>query len=495
MGDIPAELVLRFETEGQRVLGFDTGLSAQAFAKARLGSLMSSKGLIVDSALHIWKPEGALDHQGHMVIFGSAFEGQSLEGLLSQSGETALVAMQRYLGALKKIAETDETWFPTISLFPAGVFISDGGQVFFTPLPLATRIYEYRNSELYSEKVARWLHPDKKGTDAARYTATALLYWLFSGASPFSVPKGTNAEKTRELLAQDMRDGLFTSIGLTVPTLTPSIVEAIDRILLPESTKKKTEKPLAQPSLKDLSDLIGQEGTKHFADFFAAPPDTLSFDTRKRVQKQWESRIKFRRFFRTYKYTIIAGIGTAMALLLFGRSILNEQKQRPSTLGMGPRAVTEAYYKAFNTLDHQMMDACVAKGIGKGDIEVVMNFFVISRVREAYERKTSIIDPETWKKQGSPETEASIFGITDLALSLQGQEPPSPAAGDRCQIEASYCFYYPKSSEVTEALPQNGSPQQTVMEQRRDLLTLEWVKDRWRIAAIEREIIHQSDIP
>ncbi|MCA1950893.1 MAG: hypothetical protein LDL24_09990, partial [Treponema sp.] len=379
--------------------------------------------------------------------------------------------------------------------FPAGVFLSGEGQVFFTPLPLTSRIYEYKNPELYVEHVVRWLHPDKKGSDAARFLAAALLYRLFSGETPFSIPKGTNSEKTREAIAQDMRDGLFTSMSLAAPRLLPDLAEAIDSILLPDVDKEKTKKPISKPSLTDLIDLLGQEGTKRFEDFSLSSPAALPIETRKREQKQREGRIRFRRFIKAYKYPLIAGIGTAIALFLVGRSILNDQKQRPTTLGMGPRAVAEAYYRAFNSLDHQMMDACVTKGAGKGDIEAVMNFFVISRVREAYERKTSIIDPETWRNQGSPETEASVFGITDLVLSLKSEEPQRPVAGDRCKIEAVYLFYYPETSEAKEAQPQNGSPQQTVTEQRRDILTLEWVKDRWRIAVIEREIIRQSDIP
>lgn len=495
MEEQSADLVLRFETEGRRVLGFDTGLSPQAFAKARLGSLMNSQGLIVDTALHVWKPEGTVEHLGRMVIYGSDFEGVSLESLLSQSGDTALTAMRRYLGALKKIAETDETWFTNISLFPAGVFLSSEGQVFFAPLPLATRIYEYKNPELYIEHVVRWLHPDKKGSDAVCFIAAALLYRLFTGEAPFSIPKGTNSEKTREAVAQDMRDGLFTSMSLAAPRILPNLAEAIDNILLPDPSKGKIKKPISKPSLTDLIDLLGQSGTKRFEDFFSTAPDALLLKTRKGEQKQREGRIKFRRFIKAYKYPLIAGIGTAIALFLIGKSILNDQKQRPTTLGMGPRAVVETYYKAFNTLDHQMMDACVTKGAGKGDIEAVMNFFVISRVREAYERKTSIIDPETWKNLGSPETEASVFGITDLVLSSKSEEPQHPVAGDRCKIEAVYLFYYPETSEAKETPPQNGSPQQTVTEQRRDILTLEWVKDRWRIVAIEREVMSQSDIP
>jgi len=483
-----SNIVFHFEMEDRKVLGFDTGLSPEAFAKARLGSLMSQGGIIVDSTIHRWNLEGTMEYQGHMVFYGPDFSGISLETLLSRSGDIALLALQRYLNALAGIIASNENLLDTICLFPAGVLIADDGSVLFAPSPLAKRVYEYRDPQGYLETVLQWLHPDKTGEEAAAFTAASLCYRILTGKAPFLVPNIPEPEKRREQLFQDIRDGRCMGSRLACPNILPELAANLDRILCREK-----DEPI--PTLEDLIGLIGAPGSKKIADFFIDDENAQRISEKELQEyRRRERRIGLERFFKKYKHLIMAGLGTALALFLVARSIITDQQKRPTTKGLSPQAVAETYYNAFNTLDHQWMDACVRKGIGKGDIEAVMNLFVISRVREAYERKVTVLDPETWKSQGSPATDATIFGITNLKLLLKTEIPVLPEPGDRCEIEATYDFYYPEqgsaeqtSSELTRTL---------AIESRKDLLILEWEKDRWKIIDIERTLVNpQSDTP
>lgn len=475
--------IFHFEVGGRKVLGFDTGLTPQAFAKARLGSLMSQGGLIVDSAVHGWNLEGTLEYQGHMVFYGADVPGESLETLLSHSDDNALLALQRYLKALAIIAESNGALLDTIALFPAGVLIGSDGSVFFAPSALAKRVYEYQDPLGYIERVLQWGHPDKTGVEAATFTAASLSYRLFTGTAPFALPTIAEPEKKRELLFQDIRDGRCKGAHLVSPSLMPEIAATLDRILCAEMDKPS-------PTLGDLIGLIGEPGSKKIADFYITGEAGKAVSERELQEyNRRERRIGVQRFLKKYKYVMMAGFGTALALFIIARSIITDQQKRPTTKGLSPQAVAESYYKAFNTLDHQWMDACVRKGIGKGDIEAVMNLFVISRVREAYERKVTVLDPETWKSQGSPATDATVFGITNLKLLLKTEIPAHPDPGDSCSIEATYDFYYPEQapSEQSRTL---------AIETRKDSLTLEWEKDRWKIVAIERRVLNpQSDTP
>ncbi|WP_304239528.1 hypothetical protein [Gracilinema caldarium] len=522
-----SEGIFHFEAEGQRALGFDTGLTPQAFAKARLGSLMTIQGIIVDTAVHIWNIDGTVEHQGHMVFYGKDFKGESLEQILNRSDDTPLYALQRYLKALTIISKTDQSLFEQISLFPAGVLIAADGSVFFAPAALAKRVFEYKTPQLFIRKVLQWLHPDKTGPDAAAFTAAAIAYRLFTGTFPFPVSEDTEPEKAKEHLVQDMRDGFCKSAMLAAPRLLPEVTALLDSILCPEKDSPK--------GLEDLAALLGEPGSKGLADFYKdVESRETELEEQKRNHKRREFRIGTQRFLKKYKYALIAGVGTALALVIIIQSIISDQQKRPTTRGLAPLQVAEAYYRAFNTLDHQMMDACVAQGAGKGDIEAVMNLFVISRVREAYERKTTVLDPETWKSQGSPATDATIFGITDLNLQQRTEIPGQPEQGATCQIEATYAFYYPEpqnemghtpstgpsvtpsAAEARPALspefpstPPSEPPQSEPtpapspaphpalrIDKRKDILTLEWMRDRWRIAAIERtSATPQSDIP
>ena len=490
--------IFHFEVEGRRVLGFDTGLSPEAFAKARLGSLMTSQGLIVDSTIQVWVPEGTAEHQGHMVFYGSDFSGEVLENLLAPSDETALRALQQYLRALAIIASHDEGLLQNISLFPAGVLISNDGAVLFTPQVLAKRVFEYQSPPQYIQKVVQWLHPDKKGTEAALFTAAVLTYRLFTGKAPFSVSVDTDQEKIRELLALNIRDGFCRSASLVTPNLLPDLARTLDGILCPD----KNSSPVG---MGDLQQILGEPGSKKLSDFYLEQEVQRSLvDARLKDFERKQRRILVQRFFHTHKHALLASVGTVIALFLIVWSILAGQKQRPSTIGMTPIAVAETYYKAFNTLDHQWMDACVTRGTGKGDIEAVINMFVISRTREAYERKATIIDPETWKTQGSPATELTIFGIANLKLQPVSSIPAEPAPGDNCKLEATYEFYYPDQVQTTQPGAQDPASQSTepmtriaAYETHKDLLTLEWSEDRWRIISIERSVlpIPQSDTP
>jgi len=85
------ERIIRFEVEGKTVLGFDTGLNAQAFAQAKLSQLITQTGLIVypDGKTAIWKAEGVVEHgkagpsQGTMVVWGDDFSGERLDRIIN----------------------------------------------------------------------------------------------------------------------------------------------------------------------------------------------------------------------------------------------------------------------------------------------------------------------------------------------------------------------------------------------------------------------------
>jgi hypothetical protein len=115
------------------------------------------------------------------------------------------------------------------------------------------------------------------------------------------------------------------------------------------------------------------------------------------------------------------------------------------------------------------MSACVIKKAGKRDIEMVINLFVITRVRGAYEAGglNNFISAEDWFEAGSPETDKTVFGITDLHIRPLGERD------GEAQIEASYTLWLPDN--LSQGMPIT------------DRLSLSFTKDRWRIAAIERE--------
>jgi hypothetical protein len=135
-----------------------------------------------------------------------------------------------------------------------------------------------------------------------------------------------------------------------------------------------------------------------------------------------------------------------------------------------------------------MMEACVIEKAGKEDINMVTNFFVMSKVRQAYEigQLTMLSAPE-WKAQGSPALSVPVFGITDLSIELNGGDESRDLVG----FETRYRIYYPGGAEETASAGELAATGETpVMTPQilgiRDEVTLIKHKGAWRISKINR---------
>jgi hypothetical protein len=131
---------------------------------------------------------------------------------------------------------------------------------------------------------------------------------------------------------------------------------------------------------------------------------------------------------------------------------------------------------------------------------MVTNFFVLSRVRQAYEYIPDIMMPaQKWREQGSPLTKSQVFGVTDLDIRQTGGDE---SAG-QLRYQASYTLWIPAEADSSPdsggedaAPPPAGTTGPAVEEEQGSLprgypitdeLTLVRRKGDWRISALERE--------
>jgi hypothetical protein len=184
---------------------------------------------------------------------------------------------------------------------------------------------------------------------------------------------------------------------------------------------------------------------------------------------------------------LIAGAAVILAVAgIIAQSVISSRASRPTTRGMSPEEVVRAYYGAFGDMDHQLMEACVINGAGKGDINMVTNFFVFSRMRQAYEFNPGSISAQDWLDAGSPEVDVTVFGVTDLKLEIPGLPP----GAEETRIRAAYRLWIPESSVKEPAPPDlSGTVEQprSIALSTADELTLVLRKGSWRIAEILRE--------
>jgi hypothetical protein len=287
-----------------------------------------------------------------------------------------------------------------------------------------------------------------------------------------------------------MREGVFMPIELAAPGIDANLAKLISDALLP--VKKITE-GTKRPSSSMIADFIGNPGektSKWFKELSEAERVKIG-NEREQYKKARGLVVKTRRFV-IRNTTIITACAVALLALGLGvGSYVRSVQSRPNTIGMIPREVAETYYGAFGALDHALMEGCVTNKAGKSDIDVVVNLFVMTKVRQAYEYMESHISAEDWLEAGSPETSLTIFGVTDLKLTtIEGDESDGEVS-----IRAEYDLWIPGSMAEDAEEPtaeELMSETVTVIPPERmsytDDLKITFRKDAWRISEIDRKV-------
>jgi hypothetical protein len=467
------ERIYHPEINGKPILGFDTALGAQSFAQAKMAAFLTQKGSVVfpGGRVETWQPEGVAELERNpgapqtMVIWGPSFPGERLTAITAdpERRDEALDALRYWLRARPLVEGV---------VSPAGVLMVTEktrgafppGALLFPPERLVKRCLEAEGISTAGER----LHPDLSGGEGITYSAALMMYEIFCGSLPF---KGNDPLVVR----QDIREGVFMPPGLAAPGLDEGIAQLISLSLAPVKQKSGSA---PRPDPQTIEQALGPPGSRS-RDSWISPPGEEELRKIRLEQEQFLKRknltVKTRRFL-TRNTALVSGLLIAALVLFLGiRSFIKNQEGRPTTIGMAPLEVAEAYYEAFGRLDHETMSACVIDKAGKGDIEMVINLFVISRVRGAYESGglDNVISAEDWLAVGSPETDKTVFGVTDLQIRSLGE------SGGDIQMEASYTLW----------MPDNLSEGMSIT----DRLRLNFNKDRWRIAAIERESPAESN--
>jgi hypothetical protein len=327
----------------------------------------------------------------------------------------------------------------------------------------------------------QWTHPDLTGEAAAVFAAAAMLYRIVCGEPPYP-------NNEAEGLYSDLREGVYIPPRLAAPGLDKRMADLMERALAPVSAG------ITRPSLAEFAGILGPplsgEKERFFHELSGEERTKLEAE-RERFSRKKTTAVKTRRFIRR-NTAVIGGviIGLTVLALVIG-NIVNGNRNRPSTRGMEPREVIAAYYGAFETLDHTLMEACVTNKAGKGDVDMIMNMFVISKVREAYEMRSPIIPAQLWLDAGGAPTDLTVVGVTDLRLEGEDED----GSDGEVRYRADYTLWLPENMTQDtpgEPLDPAGAmddipavmPAGTVIT---DDVRLVFRKDAWQIAEIQRE--------
>lgn len=452
------------------VLEFDTGLDTQAFAQLKLAHLITTAGYVVSpsGSWTRWKPLGVREQQGTMRIRGPGFTGERLDMLITDERrkDQALDGLRLWIRALRFL-ETQED-LPAAVLGPAGALLAPSGAILFPPAELLR--YSLKAEDAWLRGVEAYVHPDLPGLGGVAFTAGAMLYRICCGVPPFP---NTNLE----LLHKDIREGVFLPPYLALPGMDDKLAALISQALMPVRDKQAAQAPLG---LSALAEALGPPGSAPLASYLheLAPQEQERLSReRARFIKQHSLRVRIRRGIHRNRGLLAGIVMGVLTVVLVIRSVMVDRGKGPSTQGMEPQAVVAAYYAAMGTLDHPLMDACVLGKAGKDDIAMVTNFFVISRVRQAYERELpGVLPAQEWIAAGSPPTAAAVFGVSDLIL--EGIDLDE--SDGELSFAASYRLWLPG------AFREAGEAESLEPLSRMDRIRLTRYQGAWRIAEIQR---------
>jgi hypothetical protein len=295
--------------------------------------------------------------------------------------------------------------------------------------------------------------------EAAAFCAGVMLYRILAKVHPYT---------DDATIFQDMREGVFLPPHLAAPGLNPKLCELIQAALLLPVANKGLDISAADIVSGFLEILIGTENQNVsilslFRSLTVKGHDHLEKEKSRYLFRQ-NSFVKARRFIIRNKHAVIGVTAVALFALFIVVSTTVNVSQRPTTEGMASDTVIMAYYDAFSSLNHVFMEAII-NGASKNDINVAVNYFAISRQRQAYDISHNIVPARVWRESGGELPAPDVFGVTDLTIRLE-------AEGDGMVIyRADYVLWLPEMYSV----------------RRSDIITLR--RDRrgnWRITEIIR---------
>ena len=484
-----------FELNWQMVLGFDTGLDSQAFAQAKMAQFITQNGYLIfpGGRTELWKAVGVIERSGQngkppsMVIWGPDFPGIGLDTLIRDPArsEEALDAVKYYLEARIFLGNENPLYYGA-----AGAFICTGdtenfprGMVMFPPERLIKRCIEAGGDEEVNGAML-WVHPDFKGDDQIVFCGAAMVYAIFAGEPPF-------LSKDTDTLRQDIREGVFIPPRLAAPGLNQELCEIITGALEPDKKKANEKK---RPAPNQLLEVLGRPGEKKT--WFMPMENAEQQKIRNELDLYKKNRnftVKTRRFVVRNTTILLVCLATLVGAGLIVRSYIKRLEEMPNTRGMVPVEVAETYYGAFETMDHETMESCISGKKAKFDVDMILNLYVITRTRQAYEPTETNIAARDWLDRGSPQTNATVFGVTNLDIKFLGEDEEK----GETLLEASYILWMPASfagddtdlPSEEEMMSGNFINPPPRGYRYIDELLLSWVKDSWRITEINRTVV------
>lgn len=385
--------VALIKNNNEKFLAIDSGLKNKAFVGVDTAKLQSLPGLIIHKGeISNWKLQGIREINGTTLFYGPFLEGKSF----SEQEITPQILFD-LTNALDTIKDRQ---FPVQQFSLNSVFRTELGEILLFPPLLMDFLNNHRKKKDSVHMLTPWNNPKYSGNKGKAFTIAALAYKMITGELPFP---GENEEEIEKL----MYVNTYRSPHLKEPLLKKEISTLIDDSFSGKGDLKRWLLILSNWLQTGLSDVSLTESDKN---------RILARENKKETRRINSNKIIS--FFNKYKNKLLIGTLSLVLLIAIIQTPLSKYLEPPITIGMDKEAVINLFYNSYKSLDTEIMDDCITKKAGKGDINEISTIYVTSKVRTSFEGTSGLMDPEEWKSNGMNPLEKGlqVWGIAELSL-------------------------------------------------------------------------------
>ncbi len=496
---------LVFSKDGNLYL--DTGMTQDAFSKARLADRLSERGVKAERSsegnkeawtFSKWAFSGSRMPDRTVLLEGFLFSGLPLSDFFGKDEkEKEYLAGARVCSAMEAAASQGIV-LPRVGA--GGIFISaDFERILFLPESLFDMAASLQSNEFQGFYINKIL----EGKDANAFTRSAIAYRLLTGGLPFP-------EEDTEKREEDLHDRNYVPVALRVWGLDEALARHIDKGLQQGAAKKEKEKQLRKDAdfpfpVKSLYRELGltEEGD-------IAPDGNLigvirksnisheEFDRRaQRETRLFQSMLEKKRWIRRHRSLLtICAVGL-FALAVVAGICTETALSRPTSQGLTETQTVEMFYSSFNTMDVLSATAS-SKGRNAGlVIDAMSAYFVSAKTKEGYDSGSKTTSPAEWLSFNNGGS-FSIYGISQFFIGNKKGEifftpsssrnAPAPISesggmpvkkGAVKKMEVSYYFIYCTGSE-------SGGGESVHILKKNDTVTLTYGGKKWTVTDIEQ---------
>lgn len=406
----------------EKAVLLDTGISQQAFAKAKLSELLNEEGLLAQpektgktqsaGALKIpkynyepWNFDSTELYGNTVSFLGPSFKGISLQEILSQNDNNVKTCLA-ILYTCAALNQSDKS--KTCNIGAGGIILgttdsgSLTGEVLFLPKKIFSNAIEVRNDEEKSYLSGRYTCSFLQDETAVQFTLAILAYRGVTGKLPFE------SLKTEERNA-DYIDSNYLLPELAINGISKELAIAIEeRLKAPAIAQNTSDKPEYDDFPLDiLVHEMSLEAIPSTSDgFFSAviAPSSRkksmgdnSFDRKRKIyMKTLSHKVIIKRFMRKYS-TMIGGLIVVGAIVgSITASYLHDRSREITTKSLTSYQTVQTFYTGLQNTDVTIIQNATTGQAEKNFSDVVSGLYVTSKTRFSYDQNSDTKIPQEW---------------------------------------------------------------------------------------------------